>query len=110
MKPYISKHNNKITNTLLAGSFVASCIVSGISLRSNNLTMISLRKAVFIADSKNQDVEKPLEKLRLFVYGHMNTDMTSGSIKQPVQLVNSYSRALAAEKDRVTKETAQLHL
>lgn len=78
--------------------------------RQNNIRMIELRDAVFRADETNTDLEKSLRELRSFVYGHMNTNLTSSStaIKPPIQLKYEYERLVAAERSRVEQATAKL--
>ncbi len=109
MKEY---HTKFASNLLTTGMFMLlafSLLTTIMALRNNNLTMIRLRQAVFDADVKNYQVEDSVDNLRAYVYSHMNTNINSGSaVKQPIQLVNSYARAQAAEKDRVTKATAEL--
>ncbi len=75
-------------------------------LRQNNFTMIRLREAVFVADKNNKDVEKPLQELRDFVYGHMNTNLSSGAnaIKPPIQLQGRYNRLVEANKENIKAE------
>lgn len=80
-------------------------LIAGIiGLRQNNLTAIELRDKVIAADKANKNVEKPLRELREFVYGHMNTDLSSGGgVQHPVQLKYRYDRLVKQEKDRVRK-------
>lgn len=87
--------------------FLGLSLISGVifiyAMRSNNLTMISLRHDVFVADEQGTDIETPLKNLRQFVYAHMNTNLSSGtSIKPPIQLKYRYDRLVQAEKDRVS--------
>jgi hypothetical protein len=72
-------------------------------LRSNYSTMVKLREAVYVTDQQNGDVETALNKLRTHVYGHMNTNLSSGSqaIKPPIQLKARYERLVAADKERI---------
>jgi len=71
---------------------VASLIYVG-ALRHNNDTMIKLRNDVYIADRNNGDVEGALDKLRTYVYGHMNTNLSTGTnIRPPIQLKYTYDR------------------
>lgn len=80
------------------------------ALRQNNLTAIRLRDAVIAADKENKDVEEPLRKLREFVYGHMNADLSSGTgVQHPVQLKYRYERLVAAEKARVDKANGAIY-
>lgn len=84
-------------------AFIVFCLISVFALRNNNLEMVKLREAVVVADEKGDGVEEALYNLRSHVYGHMNTDLTSGSsgIHPPVQLTNTYERLAGAERERV---------
>lgn len=75
-------------------------LISVYALRQNNLTMVHLREKVYQADKDNKDVEGSLRTLREYVYGHMNTSLTSGDngIYPPIQLKYSYDRALEATR------------
>jgi hypothetical protein len=93
---------------------ILSLIASGISinaLRNNNLMMIKLRDQVTVADTKNGDTETALRNLRVFIYGHMNTNLTSGAdpIKPPIQLKFQYNRLVKAEADRVAAANTKLY-
>lgn len=93
---------------------VISLIFTGIavlSLRNNNLTAIKLRDEVLKVDKQNGDTETALRNLREFVYGHMNTGLSSGasSIQQPVQLKYRYERLVQAEKDRVSQLNSKIY-
>jgi len=55
--------------------------------------MVKLRDDVYQADKDNGDVETALNKLRTYVYGHMNTNLSAGNnIKPPIQLQYTYER------------------
>ncbi|MDB5161067.1 MAG: hypothetical protein JWO96_447 [Candidatus Saccharibacteria bacterium] len=57
--------------------------------------MVKLRNDVYTADKAGGDVNVALNKLRAYVYGHMNTDLSSGiSVKPPIQLPYTYERLL----------------
>lgn len=94
--------------------FLAGFIVFGAlfvhNYRQNNLKMIEYRDAVFKADEENKDLEKALRELRTFVYGHMNTDLTSSAtaIKPPIQLKHQYERLMKSEQARVDQANADL--
>lgn len=94
----------RIVNTWLfllgAGFFT---IVGVLALRQNNLTMVSLREEVVKVDQENGDVDKALNELRTFIFGHMNTNLASGdvAIKPPIQLKARYDRLVADEQARV---------
>ncbi len=94
---------------LVAGIIVAFICAS--ALRHNNLTAIKLRDEVLKADQQNQDVEAALQKLRKYVYAHMNTNLASGpnAIRPPVQLKYRYERLANAEKERVSALNAKLY-
>lgn len=79
---------------------IISALVSLSALRHNNQTMIDLRADVFAADQAGGDVNGTLNKLREYVYGHMNTDLSSGgnAIKPPIQLKYTYERLLEAQQ------------
>lgn len=87
-----------IIGFLLAGA------VTIFALRANNLKMAELRETVYTADANGGDVETALRNLRSFVYGHMNTNLRSGSTSSeaPIQLVNRFNAVVAAEQKRVS--------
>ena len=78
----------------LLAAFLISATVCAFALRSNNLTMVKLRNDVYQADKDNGNVEAALQKLRSYVYGHMNTNLASGSdsVYPPIQLKYTYQR------------------
>ena len=90
--------------------FLISGSISFTALRHNNQTMIELRNAVYAADKNNGDVNTALNKLRAYVYAHMNTDLSSGgnSIMPPIQLKYTYARLQAAEKKRADAVNSQV--
>jgi hypothetical protein len=77
-------------------------VLAILALRQNNLTAVNLRNEVLKVDQENGDVEAALRKLRTYVYGHMNTSLSSNtSVYPPIQLKYRYERLVQAEKDRV---------
>lgn len=84
--------------------FIASALVSIWALRHNNLTMIKLRDALYAADKSDGDVNTALNNLRQYVYGHMNTDLSSGgnTIKPPIQLKYTYERLQSTAQQQAT--------
>jgi hypothetical protein len=101
---------HKFSSISLITITIALVVCAGISifaLRANNLKMAELRQAVYAADEKNGDVETALNNLRIFIYGHMNTDLRSGNAgsQPPIQLVNRFIRAVAAEQARVAAQS-----
>ncbi len=78
---------------------VISAVICVFALRANNLRMVELRQAVYVADQNNGDVEGAIRALRQQVYGHMNTSLaTSNNVKPPLQLKYSYDRLVAAKQ------------
>ena len=68
--------------------FIAATITCVFALRQNNLQALKLRDAVIEADKNNKDIEGALKELRVYIYSHMNTNLSSGpnAIKPPIQL------------------------
>ncbi len=89
---------------------VVFALLAVYGLRSNYATMTVLRQAVYTADEQNGDVEGALAKLRAHVYGHMNTNLNSGSnaIKPPIQLKARYERLTAGDQERTKQANAQI--
>lgn len=90
---------------------IVSAVVCVTALRNNNLKALQLRDQVLQVDKDNGDVETALRELREFIYGHMNTDLASGSnaIKPPIQLKYRYERLLKAEQERSSVENSQIY-
>jgi hypothetical protein len=87
-------------------------LISGLifigALRHNNTTMVKLRNDVYVADKDNGNVEAALDKLRGYVYGHMNTDVsTANGIKPPIQLKYTYDRL--AQQAQQAANNSQLY-
>lgn len=82
---------------------VVSIVICVAALRANNLQMIELRQAVYTADESGNDIETPLRKLREHVYGHMNTNLSSGpnGVHPPIQLKYTYERFVKAQQASV---------
>jgi hypothetical protein len=97
---------------LIIGVFVASTYNFVIAYRNNDIEMVGLREAVYVADEQGGDIETALRELRDFVTTHMNADLRKGSntieSEDPIQLVNTYNRAVAAEQVRVSTERAKI--
>jgi hypothetical protein len=91
--------------------FVALAIVSVLALRHNNQTMVKLRDQVYVADKNNGDINGALNNLRRYVYGHMNTDLSSGNnnIKPPIQLKYTYQRLYDAQANQIQESNQQLY-
>lgn len=95
--------------------FLAAVVVFGIisivSLRHNNEQMVRLRDAVYVADKNNGDVETALRKLRVYVYGHMNTSLSSGpnAVHPPIQLKYTYERLESAQQNVLSQGNSSLY-
>lgn len=91
--------------------FLVSAIITTHSLRQNNFEMIQLRSAVYAADKNGQNVEGALNNLRHYVYGHMNTNLSSGgnAITPPIQLKYSYDRLVNTEQQRVNQANDKIY-
>jgi hypothetical protein len=94
--------------------FLALALISGIvcifALRANNLQMVELRQAVYQADKDNGDVDGALRNLRSYVYGHMNTNLATGSnVRPPIQLKYTYERLLAARNAGATANNSDIY-
>lgn len=82
------------------GLFVIFLIVGVLAVRQNNVKSIELRDAVIKADEQNKDVEGVLRQLREHMYSHMNSGLSNGALKQPIQLKYRYERLVEAEKQK----------
>ena len=82
------------------GLFVFFLVIGIVAVRQNNVRSIELREAVVKADEDNGDVEAALRELREHMYTHMNAGLSSGSLKQPIQLKYRYERLVEAEKQK----------
>jgi hypothetical protein len=91
--------------------FIVSSIVCVFSLRHNNQQMVKLRDMVYAADKDNKDVNAALNNLRAYVYGHMNTNLSSGNnnIKPPIQLKYTYQRLVDAQQNQVQAANQQIY-
>ncbi|MBI2589102.1 hypothetical protein HYW35_02785 [Candidatus Saccharibacteria bacterium] len=91
--------------------FIISGVVAIYTLRHNNQTMVKLREAVYAADKNGGDVNGALNSLRQYVYGHMNTNLSSGgnAIKPPIQLKYTYARLYDAERAKIDTANAQIY-
>jgi hypothetical protein len=91
--------------------FIASSIICVLALRHNNQMMVNLRSQVYAADKDNKDVNTALNNLRRYVYGHMNTNLSSGNnnIKPPIQLKYTYQRLYDAQQNQVQASNQQIY-
>lgn len=90
----------------LLGALLVMSTIAILALRSNNLTMVKLRDQVYKADEANKDVAGALKDLQSYVYGHMNTELsTSDGVYPPIQLKYTYQRLQQAEADKVNNQS-----
>ncbi len=108
--PKISKVISRTPVFILICLIIASGITSVVALRHNNQTMVKLRNAVYAADKNNTDVNLALNNLRDYVYGHMNTSLSSGTnnIKPPIQLKYTYQRLYDSEVSQIETTNQQV--
>ncbi len=94
------KKLRKVPHSVFLVMFIVSVAVAFFALRYNNQTMVDLRAKVYAADQSGGDVNGALNNLRKDVYGHMNTNLSSGgnAIKPPIQLKYTYERLLEAQQ------------
>lgn len=86
-------------------------IICVFSLRANNLQALKLRDNVLKVDKENGDIEAALRELRIYMYSHMNTSLSSGpnAIKPPIQLKYRYERLVGAEQERLSTENSKIY-
>lgn len=96
---------------ILLALCIVSAAISVFALRSNNLEMVKLRDQVYQADKNNGDVEGALQKLRAYVYAHMNTGLTNGndSVYPPIQLKYTYERLQQAAQAQAQKDNGAIY-
>ncbi len=110
MKKLLNKTHRAPYSIFLAFFIIASIVVV-YALRHNNQTMVKLRAEVYAADQAGGDVNSALNNLREYVYGHMNTNLSSGgnAIKPPIQLKYTYERLLETEQQKATSSNSQIY-
>lgn len=96
---------------VLLAVFLVSAIFTTHALRQNNFEMAKLRNALYAADQSGRGVETALHKLRQHVYGHMNTNLSSGgnAINPPIQLKYTYDRLVKAEQARINQANDKIY-
>lgn len=111
LMPKFLKAFLKISIKSLVYLLVASSLIWVLALRHNNQTMVKLRADVYAADKDNKDVNAALNKLRGYVYGHMNTNLSSGNnnIKPPIQLKYTYQRLVEAQQNQLQTNNQKLY-
>jgi hypothetical protein len=79
-------------------------------LRQNNINMISLKNQLFAADKNDGNVNGDLNKLRTYIYNHMNTSPgTKDGVYPPIQLKYTYQRLLTQAKADIAEQNTQLY-
>ncbi len=108
---YVHRRLEPISPWFFLALAVVFAVISVGALRQNNIRMLELREAVYVADKEEGDTELALRELREYVHGHMNTDLTANSngIYPPIQLKYRYERLVAAEKTRVSKANQAIY-
>lgn len=73
--------------------------------------MVQLRSEVYATDQSGGDINSALNNLRKYVYGHMNTDLSSGgnAIKPPIQLKYTYERLLEAQQQTAASSNSRIY-
>jgi hypothetical protein len=99
----------KFNLRILIALFVLFVCLSIYGLRQNNINMINLKNQLMTADKDNGNVNGDLNKLRTYIYNHMNTSPSSSDgIYPPIQLKYTYQRLLAQAQSAITTQnTAQ---
>lgn len=107
----VTKNFIRIPTKTFFYAFLLLGLISVLALRHNNQTMIKLRSQVYDADRKNVDVNPSLNQLRAYVFGHMNTNLSSGNnnIKPPIQLKYTYQRLYDAQANKVQAANQKLY-
>lgn len=95
---FVWQNFKNVSYKVWLGLFLIGVVAAIFALRANNEHMIKLRADVYAADKANAGLELALDKLRTYVYGHMNTSLDSGgnAIKPPIQLKYTYDRLESA--------------
>jgi hypothetical protein len=91
--------------------FIISCGLTIYALRANNLTMASLRSALYQADKNDTNISQKLDALQAYVTTHMNTDLSTGpnAAYPPIQLKYTYQRLNNAEQQQISAVNAKLY-
>jgi preprotein translocase subunit SecF len=95
--------------------FLVIAAIAGIicvfAMRNNYEHMVQLRNDLYTADKDNGDVAKALNNLRNYVYGHMNTNLSSGntSVYPPIQLKYTYDRLVQAQGQDAASQNSQIY-
>jgi hypothetical protein len=92
-------------------AFLICTTTAAFALRHNNLTAVYLRNQLLQVDEHDGNTTAALNKLRGYIYSHMNTNLASGSntIYPPIQLKYTYQRLLSAEQAEVNAGNTNLY-
>ena len=101
----------RVPYRVLLALFIVSSVMAIYALRHNNQTMVELRSEVYATDQAGGDINGTLNKLREYVYSHMNTNLSSGgnAIKPPIQLKYTYERLLEAQQQTAAASNSQIY-
>jgi len=102
---------NRVPYSVFLVLFIITGVTAIYALRSNNQTMVKLRAEVYATDQAGGDVNGALNNLREYVYGHMNTNLSSGgnAIKPPIQLKYTYERLLGTEQQKAVESNSKIY-
>jgi hypothetical protein len=94
---------------LLAAAIILTA-TSALALRQNNQTSIKLRNHVYQVDKDDGDIETALNQLRVHIYSHMFSGLSSpGGAYPPIQLKYRYERLVAAQKAKTGQSSSQIY-
>jgi len=106
----IYKFFKKFNLRILVVLFIFFACLSIYGLRQNNLEMVKLKNQLTTIDKADGNVSAGLNKLRSFIYNHMNTSPSSNDgIYPPIQLKYTYQRLLAQAQGEITAQNTQLY-
>ena len=99
----------KFNLRILVALFVLFVCLSIYGLRQNNINMINLKNQLMTADKDNGNVNGDLNKLRTYIYNHMNTSPSSSNgIYPPIQLKYTYQRLLTQAQNGITAQNTHI--
>lgn len=115
MRKHLQKHAVRKIHSVSPWVFFVIALCSAatciFALRHNNITALNLRDTVNQVDKDNGDVETALRNLREYMYGHMNTSLTTGdnAIKPPIQLKYRYERLLETQNQQAGQQNDKIY-
>lgn len=103
---HILKNIRQVRTWYFVVAIIIAATVSVIALRQNNIEAIKLRDTVLQVDKDNGDIDTALRDLRKYVYGHMNSNLSSpNGAYPPIQLKYRYDRLVAEQKTKAPSNT-----